>query len=156
MKQLTAKEFFDELMAKHPDFKTWYESEDTSDEVKRMAEKYPFVDWKVKEGCPNLYAVPGTIVHLNTYTESGKLGVVVLSRDKLPMCLENEKQYHNQKMLEKLKNDELPDDDPAKKKLPDVAPIEKLHEANVQEYVDPEFLEPYFDDKDEQTNPANN
>lgn len=122
-----AAKAFDALM-KNLSYRAWYESEERTDDIREMARNFPFETYKIKEGAPYAVSCPGTIVHLHCYSESGKIGVIVLAEDKLPGALE-----HEEKLFEENKS-----------KRPAGLTIDSYHKQNVLVYVEAEFLEPYF------------
>lgn len=64
--------------------------------IQKLAKKYPPGIYKMKDGAPYSISCGGTLVHLESYRESGEIGVVVMSKDKLPACTEHEKQLCKQ------------------------------------------------------------
>lgn len=71
----------------NPVWKKWYDERPAM--VQQLVKQYPFDTYRIKEGAPYGIACAGTTVHLESYTERGDVGVIVLHTDLLPEAIEH-------------------------------------------------------------------
>jgi len=106
-----------------PSFKDWLATRPKA--VQELAKKYPPGQYRIAEFAPYGISCAGTIVDLYSYTESGEVGVIVRSGNKLPSCL----------LHERCLAEEFGKNDPH-------------HDKNVLVHIDPIWMEPLPDDND--------
>jgi len=62
------------------------------EEIQKIIAKYPPGEYRMTKDSPYGISCPGTKVILISYSEDGKLGVVVTPENKLPEAIEHEKE----------------------------------------------------------------
>lgn len=88
--------------------------------VQDLITKYPFdKSYRIKEGAPYAISCPGTKVHIHSYTEGGKIGVVVMAEEKMA-----EAKIHEMELCAKFGKD-----------------YDEITKQNVKVEIDPIYLE---------------
>jgi len=89
--------------------------------VQRVGKNYPaYLQYIVKQGAPYSISGPGTLVQIDSYTESGDVGVIVMAQQKTMAAIQREKELcveHGTKYAD-------------------------VKEANVKAWIDPKWIEP--------------
>lgn len=120
MQQTTPEEAFKMLMADKAMAALFNERPES---IQELIKKYPYLVYKIKPGAPYTYTCPGSIVHLETWTENGEIKVTLLPEDKLPQTLK-----HEQALCE-IHNTDSAD----------------MNKRAYTTLVNPKWLEPYFE-----------